>query len=171
MNTNRSKYLSALELTSLLLASLLIPRASRAQVWPYGAPPPIQVPTTPSARRGALNSVRSQARWLQNATRTVSDNNGGAGLVWQQFQYLRGTYSSLTMTLTQQQQASGANELAELSAGLDILQEAFTNYQNDVASGRPSAIALNDLCEVLRQATAVWLQELNQDCARLRVGW
>lgn len=129
------------------------------------------VPTTPTAQRSALNSVRSQVRWLQNATRTASDYNGGAGMVWQQFQYLRGAYNNLTMTLTPQQQGYGANELAELSSGLDVLQEAFTNYQNDVAGGRSAAMALNDLCQVLGQAAGVWLQELNQDCSNLRVGW
>jgi hypothetical protein len=74
------------------------------------------------------------------------------------------------MTLNPQQLADGANELAELSAGLDILQEAFTNYQNDVAGGRSESAAFAELSRVLRQAAEAWLQELNRVSARLRVG-
>ena len=62
-------------------------------------------------------------------------------------------------------------EIAELGAGLDIIQEAFTNYRDDLAAGRSPAVALNDLCQVLGKAASVWLQELNKDAARLRVGW
>ena len=145
----------------------------RAQVaWPGGPPPMMAAPQTPDAQRNALNVVRAQVGWLQNATRTASSYaTGGADLVWQQFQTLRGSYTALTMTLTPRQVTYGANELAELAAGLDILQEAFSNYQDDIAAGRPEAIALKDMCQVLAQASTMWLQELNRDCARLRVGW
>ena len=107
---------------------------------------------------------------MQNATRTAGNFTDGVGLVWQQFQYLRASYEGFTATLNPQQLANGANELAELSAGLDILQESFANYQNDVGGGRSANAALAELCQVLRQASGVWLQELNKDCARLGVG-
>jgi hypothetical protein len=65
----------------------------------------------------------------------------------------------------------GANALAELDAGLDIINEAFTNYQNDVAAGREGRTALRDMCEVLREAVQVWAQELEKTSSRLRVGF
>ena len=145
--------------------------ALRAQPPPWYAPPPnIPPPTTPDAQRNALSNLRARVDWLQNATRTAGNYDNGVGLVWQQFQYLRASYDAFTATLNPQQHANGANELAELSAGLDILQESFTNYQNDVAGGRSADAALAELCQVLRQAARVWLQELNKNCARLGVG-
>ena len=119
-----------------------------------------------------MSAVRSRVAWLQNATRTAPSYATGAdGLVWQQFQLLRGAYQAFTMTLNPQQAANGANDLAELASGLDILQEAFSNYQDDVANGRDQSAALRDMCQVLRQAAGVWLQEFNKDCSRLRAGW
>jgi len=140
----------------------------RAQV-PWGTP------STPMAQRNALQAVQSQVNWFRNSTQTASSYGGGGGggygLVWRQFQMLRGAYGAFKSTLSQQQVASGANELAELDAGLDILQEAFTNYQQEVADGQSSASAFNSMCQVLYQASGVWLQELNSDSARLQVGW
>ncbi len=146
------------------------PRTLRAQPWPFGPPPGMPVPTTPDAQRNELNNLRGQVGWLQNATRTAPNYNGGVGLVWKQFQVVRACFQTFTATLNAQQQAYGANEIAELSAGLDILQESFTNYQNDVAGGRSEDAALRDLCQVLGKGIGVWLQELNKDCAQLRVG-
>ncbi len=145
----------------------------RAQpAWPYAPPPMMASPTTPDAQRNAMNVVRSQVGWLQNATRTASSYATGAlGTVYQHFQTLRGAYTAFTATLNPQQSANGANELAELSGGLDILQEAFANYNDDVANGRDPGVALADMCQVLDQAAGVWLQEFNQDCTRLQVGW
>jgi hypothetical protein len=65
----------------------------------------------------------------------------------------------------------GANDLAELNAGLDIIQEAFTNYEEDIAGGRPAGPALEKMCRVLRRSSALWLQELNKTSSRLRIGW
>ena len=157
----------------VLVADLqLSPTAVQAQVWPYAQPPMNAVPTTGNAQRNALSNLRSRVRWLQNATRTAPNyQTGGADMLWQQFQFLRASYNTFTMTLNPQQASYGANEWAELSAGLDIIQEAFTNYQDDLSQGRLQSLALNDLCRVLQQASNVWLQELNQDCARLQVGW
>ena len=140
-----------------------LPRA-RAQ-WPYAAP------TTPDAQRNALNSLQAQVNWLQNATRTAPTyGNGGYGVLAQQFASVRGAYTSFKSTLTPQQLDYGANDLAEQEAGLDIIQEAFGNYAEDIANGRSSSSALRTLCQVLGQATNVWWQECKRDAARLRVG-
>jgi len=144
-----------------------------AQVpWGYGPPPGGLTPNTPMAQRSAQTTVQSQVTWFQNSTRTASNyGDGGYGMVWQQFQMLQGAYNAFKATLTQRQLSAGANELAELDAGLGILEEAFTNYQQDVANGQSSTSAFNNMCQVLRQASGVWLQEFNSDCGRLRVGW
>ena len=119
-----------------------------------------------------MNSVRSQVNWLQNSTRTAGNYGAqGYGNVWQAFQGLRQTFVALTQTLTPQQLANGANELAELNAGLDIIQEVFPNYEEDVAAGRPVNLALADMCRVLREASALWSQELNKTASRIRIGW
>jgi hypothetical protein len=119
-----------------------------------------------------LSTVRSQVGWLDNATRTAPNFGAqGADNVWQQFQTLRGAYVALKQTLTPQQAAQGANSLAELDAGLDIIQEVFPNYQDAVAAGQPVNSALREMCQLLRQTCALWLQELNKCCSRLRVGW
>ncbi len=143
----------------------LLPLLGLAQ-WPFVPP------TTPDAQRNALGAVRSQVNWLQNATRTAS-NYGGQGYdnVWQQFQMLRGAFGAFKQTLNPGQLAEGANSLAELEAGLDIIQEAFANYQADVAAGQMASSALRNMCQVLREGSSLWLQELNKTCSRLRVGW
>ena len=91
------------------------------------------------AQRNALNLLLNQVSWFQNATRTASSYTGGGyGMLVQQFQAVRAQYSGLKSTLNPQQLASGANQLAELDAGLDIIQEAFTDYQTAVANGQSS---------------------------------
>jgi hypothetical protein len=124
------------------------------------------------AQRNALNLVLNRVSWFQNATRTYSSNTGGGyGMLVRQFQAVRDQYNSLKSTLTPQQLASGANQLAELDAGLDIIQGAFTDYRTAVANGQSSATALANLCQVLNEAIGVWAQELKQVCRQLRVGW
>jgi len=128
--------------------------------------------TNPEAQRNALNSVRSQVSWLQNASRTASSyNTGGYGLVWQQFQSLCAAYAGFKSTLSPQQRAAGANELAELDAGLGIIQECFTNAQQDMAEGRSERAAVASMCRVLDRAIGLWLQEMDKNAGRLRVGW
>jgi hypothetical protein len=173
MRIRTTKYPVCIVLALLVLGQPLPSRSLKAQaVWPFGPPPTMAVPQTPDAQRNAMSTVRAQVGWLQNATQTASSyTGGGADMIWQQFQMLRNAYTGFTMTLNPQQTSYGANELAELSAGLDILQEAFTNYQDDLANGRSTMAAMNDLCQVLSQAAQVWLQEFNQDCSRIRAGW
>jgi hypothetical protein len=144
---------------------LVLPLISRAQY-------PFPAPTTPDAQRNALTQVRSQVNWLQNATRTASNYSGqGHGIVWERFQIVRGAYAAFKQTLNPRQLADGGNSFAELDGGLDILQEAFENYQTDLAAGRPPGPALRDMCQVLRDGSRLWLEELNKTCSRLRVGW
>jgi hypothetical protein len=149
----------------LLALPILSPLLLFAQ-WPF-APP-----TTPNAQRNALNAVRMQVDWFQNSTRTAANyGEQGYGNVRQQFEGLRGAYNAFKQTLRPDQLAYGANDLAEMDAGLDILQEAFTNYEQDVANGRMVRSALNDMGQVLRQGSTLWWQELNKKASRLRVGW
>jgi hypothetical protein len=131
---------------------------------------PFGTPTTPDAQRNALSSVHSQVDWLQNGTRSASRSSTGVGNLWQQFQALRGAYTAFTQTLNSQQLAQGANDLAELSAGLNIIQEAFSNYQQAVDAGQQASFALRDLSQILREASQIWVRELDTHCARLRVG-
>jgi len=131
----------------------------------------VSAPTTPDAQRNALSAVESQVKWLHNATRTAPNLGAQAyGNIRQQFDGLRATYGGLKNTLTSQQLAYGANDLAEMDAGLDILQDAFCNYDQDIADGRPLGSALNKMCQVLRQGSDLWLQELKRKAARLQVG-
>ncbi len=151
-------------------ACLLAALAALAVDLAYAQFPPFATPTTPDAQRGALAGVQAQIGWLQNATRTSPNNPGGYDLLWQRFQDVRGAFNAFKSTLTPAQTQYGANDLAELDAALDIIQGAFANYQGDLSTGRSSALALRSLCQVLNQTATLWVQELNQDCARLRVG-
>ena len=137
------------------------------------APWPFAAPTTPMAQRNAMNLVVNQVSWFQNATRTASSyaGGGGYGLLVQQFQAVRGQYSGFKSTLNPQQLNSGANQVAELDSGLDIIQEAFTDYQNAVANGQSDSSAFANMRQVLNEAMGVWVQEFKQDCRQLRVGW
>ena len=153
-----------------LLASLAVLCASMVYAQ---AQLPFAPQTTPMAQRNALNLVLNRVSWFQNATRTASSYTGSAGygMLLQQFQAVRDRYSALKGTLNPQQLSSGANQLAELDSGLDIIQEAFTDYQTAVANGQSSSSAFANLSRVLNEALRVWTQELKQDCRQLRVGW
>src|SRR5262249_7291731 len=152
----------------LVIHSVLrAPNSALAQA-PWGFAPP----NTPMAQRNALNVVQSQVNWLQNACRMASGYaTGSYGNVWQQFTMLCAAYNSFKATLTEQQLAAGANELAELDAGLGILQEAFTEYQQQLAAGRSSASALRRMCQDLDEAAGVWWNELYNNSQHLGVGW
>ena len=136
------------------------------------APWPFAAPTTPMAQLNAMNLVINQVSWFQNATRTASSYSGGGyGLLVQQFQAVRDQYSGFKSTLNPQQLSSGANQVAELDSGLDIIQEAFADYQNAVANGQSDSSAFANMSSVLNEAMGVWVQEFKQDCRQLRVGW
>jgi hypothetical protein len=139
---------------------------------PASAQFPYPTPMAPDAQRNMSMQVRSEIGLLQNTTRTApSYGEQGYGQVWEHFQTVRGAYSAFKQVLNPSQLAEGANALAELDAGLDIIQGAFDNFQTDVAAGRPVNAALRDMCQVLRESSQVWLQEFNKTCSRLRTSW
>jgi hypothetical protein len=151
----------------LISLALLVANMVSAQ-----APWPFAPQTTPMAQRNAMNLVLNQLNWFQNATRTASAYSGGGyGLLVQQFQAVRDQYAGFKSTLNPQQLTSGANQVAELDAGLDIIQEAFADYQAAVANGQSGASAFSNMCRVLNEAMGVWGQEFKKDCRQLRVGW
>ena len=80
-------------------------------------------------------------------------------------------YAALTQTLTPQQSAYGAEDLAELNTGLDIIEGAFDNYLEEVAAGRSEDAALVNLCRVVREGSILWVQKLNKTSSRLKIGW
>jgi hypothetical protein len=126
----------------------------------------------PMAQRNAMNLVLNQVKWFQSATRSAGAYAGGGyGMLQQQFQAVRDQYAGFKSTLNPQQLNVGANQLTELDAGLDIIQEAFTDYENAVANGQSTVTAFNNLRQVLSQAMGVWTQEFKQTCNQLRVGW
>jgi hypothetical protein len=153
--------INGLGLAIVLISTSLLVRAQA----PFGSS------ATPTNQRSALGAVRSQVNWLQNATRTAPADTQGYGQLWQQFQALREAYIGLTATLNSQQLDKGANDFAELNAGLGIIQEAFTNYQEAITAGQTATSAFRDMCEILREASRIWLQELNNRCTKLKVGW
>jgi hypothetical protein len=133
---------------------------------------PFAPPTNSMAQRNALNLLLNQVNWFRNMARSPSSNPGGGyGLLVQQFQAVRDRYNGFKTTLAPQQLASSAKQLAELDAGLDIIQQAFTDYQTAVANGQPSNTASANLRQVLKEAIRVWTQKLKQDRRQLRVGW
>jgi hypothetical protein len=162
-----SKLALPLGLGLLVSLAVLWVSVNHAQAqWPFAAP------TTPMAQRNAMNLVVNQVNWFQNATRTASSYaDGGYGLLVQQFQAVRDQYGAFKSTLNPQQVNSGANQLAELDSGLDIIQEAFTDYQTAVGNGQSTYTAFANMCQVLSQAMGVWVQEFKQDCRKLHVGW
>ena len=162
MNTAIRKHSNYTFLAVLALCFVLLPVAGQF----------VPVQTSAGGQRSAMGAVRSQVGALQNATRTARNFvTGGYDVVWQQFDSLRNAFSDFLLSLSPRQTSDGANELAELNSGLHIIGEAFSNYQNDIESGRSPKAALDDLCQVLNQASRVWLQEFNKDCSRLHVGW
>jgi hypothetical protein len=150
-------------LAALVLFTVLPPAPVRSQSF---------VSNAPDTQRNAMNAVRTQAGYLQNATRVaLSYGDNAVQTLSDQFQALCRQYNSFTATLTPPQQAGFANEWSELSVGLDIIQEAFANYQQDLANGRSRPAALSDLRRVLSEATRMWLREFNATVSQARVGW
>ncbi len=130
------------------------------------------VTTLPGAQLNALNAVRAQARSVYNATQNARNyGDNGMQLVWNQFQSFRNQYNTFAATLTPEQANKYGNEWAELSAGLDILQQAFDTYQQDLVDGRTTATALSDLCRVLNEAGRLWMAEFNKVASEAHAGW
>ena len=128
--------------------------------------------STPMAQRNAMNLVLNQIRWFQNSCGSAgSYAGGGFGILQQQFQAVRDQYSNFKTTLNAYQANTGGNQIAELDAGLDIIQEAFADYQTSVANGQSPNSAYSNLRQVLSQAMRVWSDQFKQTCNQLRVGW
>jgi hypothetical protein len=154
----------ALVASICVLASLLAPCDLLAQP-PWFTPPP-----TPAAQRNALNFVRSQVDWFRNATQNAPRfGTGRYGVVWNRFLLVREAYRAFQRTLTPLQLRNVANELAELEAGLDIIQEGFIDYQQDVGSGRTANAAFRSMSQALDQAAGVWQQELDRVARQLGI--
>ena len=164
--TSPSQHRRAFSAALLPLLIVALSLLSVSGQWPFATP------TTPQAQRNALSAVRSQVGWVQNATRSASTYGAqGYGSLAQQFDGLRQAWAGLKSPLNPNQLAYGANALAELDAGLDIIQEAFADYQADIAGGQNYAPALSNLCRVLREGSGLWLQQLNKVSGQLRIGW
>ena len=168
MTSVAKKLVLTASLGLLLSLGLLRENYLHAQsAWPF-APP-----TTPMAQRNAMTLVINQVNLMQNAARTASSYTGGGGygLLLQQFQSVRDQYNGFKSTLTPQQLSAGGNQLAELDDGLNIIQEAFNDYQTALANGQSQRTAFANLRQVLSEAMNVWVQEFRKDCRDLRVGW
>jgi hypothetical protein len=163
LNVSTKKWV-ALVASIWVLGNVLAPCDLRAQP-PWFTPPP-----TPAAQRNALNFVRSQVDWFRNATQNAPRfGTGRYGLVWNRFMMVRDAYRAFQRTLTPVQLRGAANELAELEAGLDIIQEGFIDYQQDVGSGRLADAAFRSMSQALDQAAGVWLQELDRVARQLGI--
>ena len=122
-------------------------------------------------QRQILSQLQSQLRMLQQATRNASMFNAAPDeMLWTQFDGVRVGFQVLTSSLSPWQLDRGANDLAELDAGLGIIAEAFPNFQDDLSNGRPQAVALRTLCQVLRESFDLWERQLNQVASRLHIG-
>jgi hypothetical protein len=151
-----------ISLALLALAAVSWPRPAQSQVYA----------STPDTQRNAINAVRSQIRALHNATQTARNyGDNGVQVVWQQFAGLRQNYNTFASTLTPNQSSACPNEWAELSAGLDILQQSFDNYRQDLVDGRTTATALSDMCRVLDEGGRVWLAGFDSAVRRSHAGW
>jgi len=163
MNALRKKSV-ALAAAIWVLANLLTPFELRGQP-PWFTPPP-----TPAAQRNALNFLRSQVDWFRTATQNAPRfGTGRYDMVWNRFLMVREAYRAFQRTLTPVQLRAAANELAELEAGLDIIQEGFVDYQQDVGSGRVANAAFRSMSQSLNQAAVVWMQELDRVAGLLQI--
>ncbi len=160
------EWLVSVALSALVCGTL----SAQVPAW-VSSPLPMPFSTTPEAQRAAMNNVRSRVDSLKDAALRANRYAAGAEVpVWQAYRAVYAEFLGFTRTLTPQQASAGANELAELTEGLNIIGEAFANLRDDLASGRPSAQALADLCYIVRKATDVWVAQFNKDCTWLRVG-
>ena len=132
-------------------------------VLPLPPPPPLN-------QRQSYQQLQMQIDWFQNATRTAPMFNTGADTtLWTHFEGLRIGFGEFTRSLSPAQLQRGANDLAELDAGLAIIGEAFPNFQDDLNSGRHPTEAIRTLCQVLRDSVKLWGQQLRVVSQRLRV--
>jgi hypothetical protein len=167
--------------TAVLLAAS-IPESASSQVavsWPAGSPVAIvQGPTLNATLRNACQATSDQVRVVMRAASDAGRRSKGA---WYQavdyandfsalqvhFQNLRATFNVAGNLALQLQSIRAANASAELSAGLNIIAEAFTPAQQELQSGTLERETMTSLCQVLGLALAEWQKELKKDTARL----
>lgn len=126
----------------------------------------------PDAPMNALNALRNQINWFQNMTQTAPNlPTSGFSELWQQFQLLQSAFATFQSSLTPTQLQTSANDMAELGSGLQIITEAFTDYQNEANSGSSSSYSFRNLCQVLNRAVAYWTQQLQRDCSKMGIAW
>lgn len=144
---------------------LVAPRISFAQNYNFN-------PTyAADAQRNSIRTLRFQLDAFRSAARTAPAYYNGTGYdqIQSHFQAVVSAYQTFKSTLTSTQASAGANDFAELDAGLNIIAEGFTNYQSEAASGYSGASAFRDLCQTLSRAMDVWSRQFLTVCSRARV--
>jgi len=123
------------------------------------------------AQRNSIRTLRFQLDAFRSAARTAPAYYSGTGYdqIQTHFQAVVSAYQTFKTTLTPTQAANGANDFAELDAGLSIIAEGFTNYQSEAAAGYSGASAFRDLCQTLSRAMDVWSRQFLTVCSRARV--
>jgi hypothetical protein len=174
---------SAVSLLEFVAAGLIAaPSCATAQGvvgWPAGSPAAIvQGPTLNATLRNALQATSDQVRVV---TRTATDVGRRAkGAFYQSqdlandyqnlqfhFQNLRATFNVAGELALQLQSARAANATAELTAGLDIISEAFAPVQKELQTGAANRDTVVSMCQVLNLALNEWQKELKKNSVRL----
>ncbi len=111
----------------------------------------------------AFRGVRAEVGWLRNTTRTAPNLvRDGYDNLRARFQSLRASFNRFQRTLDPDQQARVVNELAELSGGLDIIQEVFGDSSQGAAESQANPAAFRRMCGVLDRAVACWAAEFDR---------
>jgi hypothetical protein len=166
MKTMFSKWALAI----LFSAALIRPSGLHAQG--YGSsqsvsPSSVMGVSRQDAQRNTLRAVFAQVDWFRNATRTAPNFPfGGCQMLQDQFELLRAQYNNqLKSTLTARQLTLGANDLAELDAGLDVIEEALVSLQSGA-----DRFVFSKMCRVLNEAMREWGKEMDRVSRRLKIG-
>jgi hypothetical protein len=122
-------------------------------------------------QRQLLNQLQRQLEMLNDATASARNFNTNPDvMLWNHFDGVRVGFQMLKNSLAPAQLQRGANDLADLDAGLEIIAEAFPNFHEDLNNGRSPQVALRTLSQVLRDAMKLWGQQLNQVARRIQIG-
>jgi hypothetical protein len=122
-------------------------------------------------QRQVLNNFQRQLDMFDDAIRnTTRFNTPPDVMLWHNFDGLRVGFQTIKSSLAPVQVQRGANDLADLDAGLAIIAEAFPNFQEDLNNGRSYQVALHTLRQVLRDSMRIWTQQFNSVARRLQIG-
>lgn len=126
-------------------------------------------PPLPYGHRASLVPLQMQLEEFQKTCRRAPGyyNQGGYEMLRKQFQVVRSTYASFKDTLGPNQLYEGANDLAELDAGLDVIEESFTSYQKERKNTFPASAGFDSLCNVLSRSVKAWSGQLQTVYYRL----